>query len=185
MSGKVPTGVYVNQINLHKLSSCVQNQKPCTINVNTIQRKGAVRIDVLLTREQVKILNDTGSLKIKMTKPLLKKYSVRETSGGFLPFLIPLFAGLSAVGALTGGISTAVKTANERKAQLQAQKELERHNKELEKQISGSGVIVDFAEKLEGLPDKARLLVGDMLSSIAQAGVKLTKRGHGLYLSNK
>ena len=114
-----------------------------------------------------------------------KKYSIRETSGGFLPFLIPLFAGLSAVGALTGGISTAVKTANERKAQLQAQKELERHNKELEKQISGNGVIVDFAEKLEGLPDKARLLVGDMLSSIAQAGVKLTKRGNGLYLSNK
>ena len=45
MSGKVPTGVYVNQINLHKLSSCIQNQKPCMINVNTIQRKGAVRID--------------------------------------------------------------------------------------------------------------------------------------------
>ena len=61
---------------------------------------------------------------------------------------------------------------------------LERHNKEFEKQISGSGVIVDFAEKLESLPDK--VLVGDMLSSIAQAGVKLTKRGNGLYyLSNK
>ena len=29
-----------------------------------------------------------------------------------------------------------------------AQKELERHNKELEKQISGSGVIVDFVRKL-------------------------------------
>ncbi len=185
MSSKVPTGVYVNQINLHKLSSCIQNQKPCMINVNTIQRKGAVRIDVLLTREQVKILNDTGSLKIKMSKPMLKKYSIRETSGGFLPFLIPLFAGLSVAGALTGGISAVVKTANERKAQLRAQKELERHNKELEKQISGSGVIVDFAEKLESLPDKARLLVGDMLSSIAQAGVKLTKRGNGLYLSNK
>ncbi len=185
MSGKVPTGVYVNQINLHKLLSCIQNQKPCMINVNTIQRKGAVRIDVLLTREQVKILNDTGSLKIKMTKPMLKKYSIRETSGGFLPFLIPLFAGLSVAGALTGGISAAVKTANKWTAQLRAQKELERHNKELEKQISGSGVIVDFAEKLEGLPDKARLLVGDMLSSISQAGVKLTKRGNGLYLCNK
>ena len=48
MSGKVPTGVYVNQINLHKLSSCIQNQKLCMINGNTIQRKGAVRIDVLL-----------------------------------------------------------------------------------------------------------------------------------------
>ena len=55
----------------------------------------------------------------------------------------------------------------------------------MEKQISGSGVIVDFAEKLESLPDKVRLLVGDMLSSITQAGVKLTKRGNGLYLSNK
>ena len=86
---------------------------------------------------------------------------------------------------MTGGISAAVKTANERKAQLRAQKELERHNKELEKQISRSAVIVDFAEKLESLPDKARLFVGDMLSSIAQAGVKLTKMGHGLYLSNK
>ena len=55
----------------------------------------------------------------------------------------------------------------------------------MEKQISGSGVIVDFAEKLESLPVKVRLLVGDMLSSFSQAGVKLTKRGNGLYLSNK
>ena len=72
------------------------------INVNSIQRKGAVRIDVLLTSEQMKILNETGSLKIKMSKPMLKKYSIRETSGGILPFLIPLFAGLSVAGALTG-----------------------------------------------------------------------------------
>ena len=122
MSGKVPTGVYVNQINLHKLSSCIQNQNSCMINVYTIQRKGAVRIDVLLTREQVKILNETGSIKIKISKPMLNKYSIRGTRGGFLPFLIPLFAGLSVAGALTGGISAAVKTANERKAQLWAQK---------------------------------------------------------------
>ena len=71
------------------------------------------------------------------------------------PFIIPLFAGLSVAGALTGSISAAVKTANERKAQMQAQKELE-------KQISGCGVIVDFAEKLERLPEKARLLVGNI-----------------------
>ena len=60
-------------------------------------------MDILLTREQVKIMNDTGSLKIKMSKLVLKKYSIRETSGGFLPFLISLFAGLSVAGALTGG----------------------------------------------------------------------------------
>ena len=121
------------------------------INIYTIQRKRAVRIYVLLTREQVKILNDTGALKIKMSKPMLKKYSVKETSRGFLISLTLLLADLGAVGALTGSISTAVKTANERKAQIQAQKEMERHNKVLEKQISISGVIVDFAEKLESL----------------------------------
>ena len=48
--------------------------------------------------------------------------------------------------------------------------------------VSGNGVIVDFDEKLEGLPDKTRLLVGDMLSSIAQACVKVTKRGNVLHL---
>ena len=80
------TGVYVNQLNLNKLSSCVQNQKSCMININTIQRKGAVRFDVSLTREQVKILNDTGSLKIKMSKPMLKKYSITETRGDFSHF---------------------------------------------------------------------------------------------------
>ena len=73
MSQKLATVVYVNQINLNKLKLCIQNQKPCMMNVNTIQRKGAVRTDVLLTRKQVKILNDTGSLKIKMSKPMLNK----------------------------------------------------------------------------------------------------------------
>ena len=43
---------------------------------------------------------------------------MRQTSRG----VIPLFAGLSAAGALTGGISAAVKTPNERMAQLRAQK---------------------------------------------------------------
>ena len=39
MSGTIPTGVYVSQINLQKLSSCVQNQKPCTINVKQFREK--------------------------------------------------------------------------------------------------------------------------------------------------
>ena len=126
-SGKVSTGVYVNQSNFKKLKLFIQNLKPCSINVNTIQRNGAVRIDVLLTREQVETVYDTGRLRVKITKPMLKKYSIREMSGRFIISLPLLLVGLGAAGALTGGISSAVKTANERKAQLHAQKELERH----------------------------------------------------------
>ena len=82
-----------------------------------------------------------------------------------------------------GGISLTVKTANKRKAQLYSQKELERHNREIEKQIVvGSGMIVQFAQKFESLLDKARSLVGDILSSIAHAGVQVTKTGNALYL---
>lgn len=52
--------------------------------------------------------------------------------GGFLPFLIPLFAGLSATGALAGGaagIAKAVNDANKAKEQLAESK---RHNRVIE-----------------------------------------------------
>lgn len=52
--------------------------------------------------------------------------------GGILPFLIPLFAGLSAVGALAGGASGIASAVNKSKA---AQRELDegtRHNKMME-----------------------------------------------------
>lgn len=53
-------------------------------------------------------------------------------TGGFLPFLIPLFAGLSAVGSLGAGaaaIAKAVNSAKQAKAQLD---EAIRHNKNME-----------------------------------------------------
>lgn len=52
--------------------------------------------------------------------------------GGALPFLIPLFAGLSAIGALSGGaagIAKAVNSANKAKTQLEESK---RHNEVME-----------------------------------------------------
>lgn len=60
--------------------------------------------------------------------------------GGVLPFLIPLFAGLSAVGALSGGaasIAKAVNNANNAKKQLE---ESQRHNKTMEAIAMGNGL---------------------------------------------
>lgn len=53
-------------------------------------------------------------------------------SGGFL---IPLFAGLSALGALAGGAANIAKTANEAKAAAAELKEKQRHNIAMEKNI--------------------------------------------------
>lgn len=49
-------------------------------------------------------------------------------TGGILPFLIPLFAGLSALGSLAGGTAGIVKTVNEFKDAKKRLKESERHN---------------------------------------------------------
>lgn len=60
--------------------------------------------------------------------------------GGVLPFLIPLFAGLSALGALSGGaagIARAVSKAGEAKNELA---EAKRHNKTLEAIALGKGL---------------------------------------------
>lgn len=53
-------------------------------------------------------------------------------TGGILPFLVPLLAGLSAVGTLAGGAAGIVKTINEIKDAKKQLQESERHNNVIE-----------------------------------------------------
>lgn len=59
--------------------------------------------------------------------------------GGFLP-LIPLFAGLSALGALSGGAASIVKAVNTAKAASESLKEAQRHNQAMESITMGKGL---------------------------------------------
>ena len=52
--------------------------------------------------------------------------------GGALLFLIALFAGLSATGALAGGAANIVKAANQSKSAKAELEEVKRHNKNME-----------------------------------------------------
>lgn len=76
-------------------------------------------------------------------------------TGGVLPFLVPLFAGLSAVGSLAGGAAGIAKAVN---AAAQARKELvesKRHNRTMEAislgRSSGSGLYLRQYRKGLGL----------------------------------
>ena len=51
---------------------------------------------------------------------------------GFLPFLIPLFAGLSAAGALAGGAAGIAKAVNDSQTAKLQLEEIQRHNRVLE-----------------------------------------------------
>lgn len=57
---------------------------------------------------------------------------IPKKQGGALPFLIPLFAGLSAVGSLAGGTAAVVNAVNSTKNARTQLKESERHNKMME-----------------------------------------------------
>ncbi len=50
----------------------------------------------------------------------------------FLPYLVPIFAGLSATGAIAGGAAGVVKAINDSKASREQLEESRRHNKKME-----------------------------------------------------
>lgn len=60
--------------------------------------------------------------------------------GGFLPFLIPIFAGLSATGALAGGAAGIAKAVNDANAAKRALEESKRHNNAMETIALGKGL---------------------------------------------
>ncbi|KAJ8671805.1 hypothetical protein QAD02_003064 [Eretmocerus hayati] len=60
--------------------------------------------------------------------------------GGYSPFLLPLFAGLSATGALAGGAANIAKTINEARAARKQLDESQRHNKTMEAIALGKGL---------------------------------------------
>lgn len=70
-----------------------------------------------------------------------KKKKNGTKRGGILP-LLPIFAGLSALGALTGGAAGVAKAVKDGQAKTQELAELKRHNQHMEALASGRGMIL-------------------------------------------
>jgi len=77
-----------------------------------------------------------GKAKVHVPRVL----AVPRKIGGFLPFLIPLFAGLSATGALAGGAAGIAKAVNDAKAAKRQLEESQRHNSAMEAIALGKGL---------------------------------------------
>jgi hypothetical protein len=131
--------------------SLTENQKKEILHAITKKQGVTVRLGktqfqngdfpVLLTQSQVnKILkakqNGTG-VDLDLSSAQIKKLSKH---GGILP-LIPIFAGITALGSLAGVPVGIAKTVLEKKAKDKEIEELVRHNKEMENALkSESGV---------------------------------------------
>lgn len=76
---------------------------------------------------------------------------VPQKIGGLLPFLIPIFAALSATGALAGGAAGIAKAVNEAKANRHQLQESKRHNATMEAIALGKGLYLKPYKKGMGL----------------------------------
>ena len=92
-------------------------------------------ISTALKAAKSAIRESGGKNKIKLPRIL----PVSSKIGGVLP-LIPLFAGLSATGALAGGAAGIFKAINQAKTARQQLDESKRHNKRMESIASGKGL---------------------------------------------
>jgi hypothetical protein len=99
----------------------------------------------------------TGALKVAITKANKIKKNIKPAriipipkQGGVLP-LIPIFAGLSALGALSGGAAGIAKAVNDAKAASEQLKEAQRHNKAMEAVALGKGLCLKQRKQGLGL----------------------------------
>jgi hypothetical protein len=91
--------------------------------------------------------HNTSKLRVPRLIPIPK-------SGGFLP-LIPIFAGLSALGSLAGGAAGIAKAVNDYKTAKKNLNESERHNKMMESIALGKGLHIKPYKSGKGLCIKA------------------------------
>lgn len=83
-------------------------------------------------KQELEAINSTGRVNKYMAAAAKKSRVIPvPKTGGFLP-LIPLFAGLSALGALTGGAAGVAKTVLDAKAAKDKLAEASRHNQTME-----------------------------------------------------
>lgn len=104
-------------------------------SMNKKTKKGRIAIKTALVGARKVIKQRGGKRRFKIPRIL----ALPKTIGGALP-LIPIFAGLSALGALTSGVSGIAKAINEAKTAKNQLEEATRHNKMMESIAMGKGL---------------------------------------------
>lgn len=105
----------------------------------------AVKTALKGAREAVKNVGGKRRIQTPRVLPLPPKI------GGILPFLIPIFAGLSATGALAGGAAGIAKAVNDANSAKHAFEESKRHNQAMEAIAVGKGLFLKPYKKGFGL----------------------------------
>lgn len=127
-----------------------RRQKVKKTSLASVIRKAKIAVKKKGSKD-FKIVADTALQAVKSAKNIKPSRIIPlPKTGGILP-LIPIFAGLSALGALAGGASSIATAVNKAKAAQQKLSEDERHNKQMESIALGKGLRVKRHKKGYGL----------------------------------
>ena len=181
------TGIYLTESQIKKILDAAKKQKSVTIKLSKDNLVGSHKLP--LTESQInridKARNASIGLNLKLSYAQIKKIiSEIQKSGGVIPLLslVPIIASaLGGAGALAGGVASAVSAANSAKASVKAQTELERHNREVEKELKGGNGLVSekIGKHLKPILEKLGLGV-EAYNRIVNGGC--VKCGRGLFL---
>lgn len=122
----------------------LKNKRKVATNLKTISLLKLIqKIKKIILKHKPNTLGAAIRIALKIAKTVKKinKPRVIEVpkTGGILP-LIPIFAGLSALGALTGGVAGVTKALSDAKSAKEQLLESQRHNKTMESIAMGRGL---------------------------------------------
>lgn len=135
MKAKLKAGAGV-----HTFKNIVSKIKSKLKKVKGKNRNKAIKIAYAAAK---KLFKNVGKVTLPRIIPVPK-------TGGILP-LIPIFAGLSALGSLAGGAAGIAKAVNDYKSAQKNQRESERHNKMMESIAIGKGLYIKPYKKGTGI----------------------------------
>lgn len=141
MAAKIKTGA--------GFKNCKKNSAKKVSNGRGLKKKFkhvVSKTKKLMRKLKPRVKKNTIELAIAATKELCKDESIKlprvipiPKTGGVLP-LIPIFAGLSAAGAIAGGAAGIAKTINEFRMAKKLYNESKRHNEKMEALCIGKGL---------------------------------------------
>lgn len=137
---KIGSGVRHFKAMVSKIKGRLQKLKPKNCN-------SAIQIAYAVAKKLIDA-DTKRNIRIPRIIPLPKH-------GGFLP-LIPIFAGLSALGSLAGGAAGIAKSVNDYKTAQESLRESKRHNRKMESISVGQGLYIKPYKKGSGLFIKSK-----------------------------
>ena len=134
-------GVKLTNTQAKKLADAIKNKTKTSIRLGSNELEGEHKIP--LTQMQINKIKKHKNKGVGVTLHMSQKQlNHMNKTGGVLPLLALLpaiFGGLAAAAGIAGGASGISKAVNDKKANNKMLEEQQRHNAQVEKELSSSG----------------------------------------------